>query len=285
MLLKNGSTGYDVVIIQDNLQVLGFDPISTDGVFGCETEAAVKKFQESYSLNVDGIVGDITFSKITNEIKKIQYFLNNYGYNLDVDGISGANTHNALVDFQIKNNLIVDGIISNETSSALFKNNSTVSFKYTISDASIDFITNYESFYSEPYHGIDSQNETIGYGHVIIAGENFGSITEEEAKALLKKDLQYFVDSVNALIMNLNLNQCQFDALVSFSYNCGLSALKNSTLLKDIKTEASTETIKEDFLMWIYCNKEKVLGLYRRRYDEYEMYSAGDYTRAYRDFE
>lgn len=285
MLLKNGSTGYGVAIIQNNLQVLGFVPISIDGVFGCETESSVKKFQECYGLNIDGIVGDITFSKITNEIKKIQYFLNNYGYKLDVDRISGDNTHTALVDFQTKNNLIVDGIISNETSSALFKNNSTVSFKYNISDAGIEFITNYESFYSEPYRGIDSQNETIGYGHVIIAGENFGSITEEEAKTLLKKDLQYFVDSVSTLIMNLNLNQCQFDALVSFSYNCGLSALKNSTLLKDIKTEASTETIKEDFLMWIYCNKEKVLGLYRRRYDEYEMYSAGDYTRAYRDFE
>lgn len=90
---------------------------------------------------------------------------------------------------------------------------------------------------------------------------------------------------VNTIIFGLSLSQNQFDALVSFSYNCGVTALNNSILLKDIKANAPLETIKEDFLEWIYCNEEKALGLYRRRYDEFEMYSKADYTRTYIEFQ
>ena len=62
-------------------------------------------------------------------------------------------------------------------------------------------------------------------------------------------------------------------------------SLKDSSLLRDIKASASDETIKDDFLMWSNCNHERALGLYRRRYDEYEIYSNADYTRTYREFE
>ena len=86
------------------------------------------------------------------------------------------------------------------------------------------------------------------------------------------------------MIHGINLSQNQFDALVSFAYNCGANALKSSTLLKDVKAGADDETIKKDFLMWCNCNGEHALGLYRRRYDEFEIYSNGDYTRTYREF-
>ena len=84
------------------------------------------------------------------------------------------------------------------------------------------------------------------------------------------------------MVIGLSLSQNQFDALVSFSYNCDAAALNNSPLLKDIKANAPIDKIKVDFLMWIYYNEEKALGLYRRRYDEYEMHSNDDYTRTYR---
>ena len=86
------------------------------------------------------------------------------------------------------------------------------------------------------------------------------------------------------MVTGLNLTQCQFDALVSFAYNCGVNALKFSTLLKDIKANSNIEKIREDFLMWCNCNGKRALGLYRRRYDEFQMYSNADYTRTYRDF-
>ena len=61
MLLKLGSTGDDVVKLQNKL---GVDPI---GKFGPKTEAAVKAWQSSNGLTPDGIVGDGTWSKLFSE--------------------------------------------------------------------------------------------------------------------------------------------------------------------------------------------------------------------------
>jgi putative chitinase len=61
MLLKLGSTGDDVVKLQNKL---GVDPI---GKFGPKTEAAVKSWQSSNGLTADGIVGDGTWSKLFSE--------------------------------------------------------------------------------------------------------------------------------------------------------------------------------------------------------------------------
>lgn len=290
MLLKIGSTGSDVGIIQNNLKMLGYDPQAIDCIYGENTETAVIEFQEANSLETDGIVGDSTWSSLTSKIKDIQSALNENGFNLILDGVGGINTYSCLIKFQEDNNLTVDGIIGPETGEVLFKNSSidtscSSQNRYNISEAGINFIADYEKFYAAPYRGLDSQNQTIGYGHIITSEENFDTLTKEEAMDLLKKDLQGFVQLVNNMVIGLNLKQCQFDSLISFSYNCGANSLKYSSLLRDIKAGVDNETIKEDFMKWIYCNKEKALGLYRRRYDEYEMYSNADYTRTYRKLE
>ena len=59
-VLREGSTGPQVVKLQQRLTDLGFDPNGVDGKFGPGTEAAVKAFQQANSLTVDGIVGPIT---------------------------------------------------------------------------------------------------------------------------------------------------------------------------------------------------------------------------------
>ncbi len=66
-----------------------------------------------------------------------------------------------------------------------------------VSQDLIDFIKEYETFEVEAYRGQDSQNESIGFGHVIKPGEQFGTITIEEAEELLRQDLQSRVDYVN----------------------------------------------------------------------------------------
>jgi putative chitinase len=58
MLLKLGSTGDDVVKLQ---QKLGVDPI---GKFGPKTEAAVKEWQAKNGLTADGVVGDTSWKKL-----------------------------------------------------------------------------------------------------------------------------------------------------------------------------------------------------------------------------
>lgn len=59
-VLKRGSTGPEVTALQQRLQQLGFDPNGIDGIFGPGTDAAVRAFQQSKGLTVDGKVGPNT---------------------------------------------------------------------------------------------------------------------------------------------------------------------------------------------------------------------------------
>ena len=65
-ILKLGSTGLEVRMIQKRLN------ITEDGVFGPKTEEAVKKFQKTYNLKVDGIVGKITWNKMFSNKRDIK---------------------------------------------------------------------------------------------------------------------------------------------------------------------------------------------------------------------
>ena len=62
-LLRNGSRGEEVRELQQKLSDAGFDPGPIDGIFGSKTDVAVRKFQESKGITVDGIVGPMTWSK------------------------------------------------------------------------------------------------------------------------------------------------------------------------------------------------------------------------------
>lgn len=64
--LKNGSTGDDVKKIQEALVSMGYslDKFGSDGIFGSETAAAVKAFQEAKGLTVDGIIGPDTLAAL-----------------------------------------------------------------------------------------------------------------------------------------------------------------------------------------------------------------------------
>jgi hypothetical protein len=61
---KNGSTGDDVVRIQNALKKMGFYQGEPDGVFKDQTETAVKRFQTSVGLAADGVVGPATWDKL-----------------------------------------------------------------------------------------------------------------------------------------------------------------------------------------------------------------------------
>jgi peptidoglycan hydrolase-like protein with peptidoglycan-binding domain len=63
-ILKQGSSGPDVTILQQRLKDLGFDPQGVDGNFGPGTEAAVIAFQQSKGLQADGIAGPATLAAL-----------------------------------------------------------------------------------------------------------------------------------------------------------------------------------------------------------------------------
>ena len=64
MSLKKGSSGADVKALQTKLKELGFLTGSLDGVFGANTEKAVKAFQKSAGLAADGIAGSKTLTAL-----------------------------------------------------------------------------------------------------------------------------------------------------------------------------------------------------------------------------
>jgi len=64
MLLIRGDRSEDVKKLQENLNTLGFRAGSADGIFGPVTGNAVKSFQRSHALTVDGIVGPQTLAKL-----------------------------------------------------------------------------------------------------------------------------------------------------------------------------------------------------------------------------
>ena len=120
MLLQLGDKGDNVRYLQYGLHILCCSPNGFDGEFGNGTLTAVKKFQSKYGLVSDGIVGDVTWNTLKNEIATIQAQLNKKGCSVGtVDGIAGPATYNAVISFQNKNGLTADGYYGNATKSAV----------------------------------------------------------------------------------------------------------------------------------------------------------------------
>ena len=100
------------------------------------------------------------------------------------------------------------------------------------SEMGINMIKTFEGFQKWPQ--MDNGQWTIGYGTGIpdskVNQYNDDGITEAQAAVLLKEYLESFEKSVNSFIdaHSLKLNQQQFDALVSFTYNLGPSWMQSA---------------------------------------------------------
>ena len=63
-LIKRGSLSNYVLIAQDDLNTLGYRTNGLDGIFGSATQNAVRSFQQSVGLSVDGIIGCNTWRSL-----------------------------------------------------------------------------------------------------------------------------------------------------------------------------------------------------------------------------
>jgi lysozyme len=90
-----------------------------------------------------------------------------------------------------------------------------------------------EGFLSQPENDAAGY-PTIGYGHKIKSGERFAFLTETTASEVLLKDVPAIEGLLNNYIKT-KLNQNQFDALVIFIYNIGITAFLNSSVFTDIQ--------------------------------------------------
>lgn len=96
-------------------------------------------------------------------------------------------------------------------------------------------------------------------------------ITQEQCDEIFDKVVSSFESGVSRVI-KVELNQNQFNALVSFSYNVGLKALDNSTLLKKINANAEPADIKVAFMMWIKAGGKINEDLKKRRLAEANLF-------------
>lgn len=139
----------------------------------------------------------------------------------------------------------------------------------TISHTGIDLIKRFEGFRSNAYL-CPGNIWTIGYGHTATAKAGM-TISKLNAYTLLVEDIKKFQSLVSQKV-TVELNQNQFDALVSFTFNVGSSAFANSTLRRLLNRGEYAQAAKE-FHRWIYANGTKLPGLVRRRQAEYDLFT------------
>ena len=152
------------------------------------------------------------------------------------------------------------------------------------SENGLELLKQWEGFKLNVYN--DSAGlPTIGVGHLITQSErNSGSIvidgvavkyagglTQQQVLDLLSQDVKPAEQSVNNGV-KVPLDQNQFDALVSFTFNVGGGAFAGSTLLKVLNQQQYTE-VPNQFLRWTKAGGKVVQGLVNRRHNEIKLWN------------
>lgn len=114
---------------------------------------------------------------------------------------------------------------------------------------------------------------TIGWGHTTKVRPGH-VIDEERAEVLFEQDLNIAEDAVNDFV-DVGLEQHQFDALVSFVFNVGAGAFRNSTLLRLLNGGGCLRGVEHQFQRWNKVSGKVSNGLTRRRAAEQKMFEGG----------
>lgn len=169
-----------------------------------------------------------------------------------------------------------------------------------VSDKGVDFIAEFEGFYSKPYNDPVGY-ATVGYGHLLgyrpvlpadskgvwVKGQKVpGQLTQEEAKRLLKSKLKKdYEPNVRALFsfggpLYGKFSQNRYDALVSFAFNLGSHSLRGisgfETIGKAIQA-GDLKAIADAMLLYDKAGGQALPGLTRRRKAERRLFLENDY--------
>lgn len=145
----------------------------------------------------------------------------------------------------------------------------------TASKNIISIIKEFEGLSLKPYlcpAGIP----TIGYGSTYYEDGSKVKltdtpITEEKAIELLLFSLTQYINAVKKFV-SVALNQNQFDALVDFTYNTGISAFQKSTLLIKLN-QGDYKGASDELKKWVHGGGKVLPGLVRRRAMEVELFN------------
>lgn len=141
-----------------------------------------------------------------------------------------------------------------------------------ISNKGLDLIKSFEGCRLSSYK-CPSNKWTIGWGRTSGVYEGM-VISQAQADQFLFEDVQRFVNAVKQYQSRFNFNQNEYDALVSFTYNCGEGSLAAVMSCCNTKKE-----IAEECKLYNKSSDGQVLaGLVRRREEEYKLFMSGSST-------
>ena len=142
------------------------------------------------------------------------------------------------------------------------------------SDMGLSLIKSFEGFRAKPYL-CPAGVPTIGYGATYYPDGRRVTmqdkpVSEADATDMLRSMLASYEAGVSRYVL-VPVTQGQFDALVSFAYNLGLSALKGSTLLRLVNARDYAGAAAQ-FLRWNRAGGKVLPGLTRRREAERKLF-------------
>lgn len=113
---------------------------------------------------------------------------------------------------------------------------------------------------------------TIGVGHTkgVKRGDH---ITREESQKLLREDLEGFQKEL-APMVTVDVTKGQFIALMSFVFNLGTTAFRESTLRRRLNEGRYAEAADE-FTKWVFAGGKRLDGLAKRRAAERKKFLEG----------
>ena len=113
----------------------------------------------------------------------------------------------------------------------------------------------------------DGAGYSVGYGHWGVSAGTV--ITQLQAEMYFEQDIQRFENYINSL--GLDINQNQFDALVSFTYNTGEGGF-SGTMLEMARNNPNDPAIANEFARKVYSQGQILQALKNRRQIETELY-------------
>ncbi|WP_240376113.1 peptidoglycan-binding protein [Bacillus piscicola] len=216
-VLRIGDKSAEVTELQRQLQSLGFYNDEPDGHYGRRTAAAVRQFQQSEQLAVDGIAGPQTLAALkgvqraekpassssspeasntfkvlsigdqNNDVAQLQRQLKDYGYyNKDITGVYGPMTEKAVRQFQKQNNLQADGLAGPMTLNKLRNNPAAAKVEAGVQAeaTSISSLLRYQSRGPE-VEALQKQLQQLGYMKMEATGI-YGEVTEKAVRSFQK---------------------------------------------------------------------------------------------------
>jgi hypothetical protein len=121
-VFKQGDSAPQVRVAQYLLRQQGYTNLVVDGIYGAETNEKVKNFQNKNDISdEENQIGPETWEQLIitvqqgsqgDAVRGLQFILNNsFGYTLEIDGVFGPLTTEAVKDFQSKHGLAPDGVV------------------------------------------------------------------------------------------------------------------------------------------------------------------------------